>query len=510
MGFDTLDYIVMLGYLGVILGMGTYFMFRQKSTSEYFLGSQKMHWLPVAISMFAAVLSAISYVACPAEAYNHGMTMSLKSVFVILGIPPAIYLFVRFFRRLSITTAYEYLEDRFGVSVRLTTAGLFLLLRSFHIGVVLFASAVVLQPATGWPIWLSIVLVGSVATTYTAMGGISSVVWIDVLQFFVLVGGVLIVIASVMFSNSVGPLEIWSFAKEQGHTFNALGERGFYSFDPFVRLSLWSMVISSIFTKLSLAGSDQVIIQRYLTTRSEKDATRSLVWGTVLGAPVMFLLYYAGLALFWFYQTHPDRALPNMTGDYVLPHYISTELAPGVGGMIIAAILAAVMSTVDSGLNSLATCTTVDFYKRIFRVDADDKESLYFAKIMTVVWGLFAMGSAALLIMLFGAERKQNPLIYVSEVTLGFFSGILLGVFLLAVITRRANSLGVLLGMVAGLVAALAVTAPYYFRELPPDAPRLSFFWINIIGCIATCVVGYAASFLGAPPSRQRDVAESV
>lgn len=496
MGFDILDYVVMLGYLAVILGMGTYFMLRQKSTSEYFLGSQSLHWLPVAISMFAAVLSAISYVACPAEAYNHGMTMSLKSVFVILGVPPSIYLFVRFFRRMSITTAYEYLEERFSVSVRLTTAGLFLMLRSFHLGVVLFASAVVLQPATGWPIWLSIVLVGAVATTYTAMGGISSVVWIDVLQFFVLVGGVLIVIGSVMFSDWVGPLEIWDFAKERGHGFNELGDKAFYSFDPFVRLSLWSMVISSIFTKLSLAGSDQVIIQRYLTTRNEKDATRSLVWGTVLGAPVMFLLYFAGLALFWFYQVHPDRALPNMTGDYVLPHYISTELAPGVGGMIIAAILAAVMSTVDSGLNSLATCTTVDFYKRIFRTEATDRQSLVFAKIMTVAWGLIAMGSAALLIMLFGSERTQNPLIYVSEVTLGFFSGILLGVFLLGVVTRRANSLGVLLGMVAGLVAALGVTAPYYFRELPPDAPRLSFFWINIIGCLATCVVGYAASFL--------------
>jgi Na+/proline symporter len=154
------------------------------------------------------------------------------------------------------------------------------------------------------------------------------------------------------------------------------------------------------------------------------------------------------------------------------------------------------MSTVDSGLNSLATGTTVDFYKRIFKKEADDRQSLRFAKISTIAWGLLSMGSAALLIMLFGAERQQNPLIYISEVTLGFFSGILLGVFLLGVVTRRANSFGVMLGMVAGLIAALSVTAPYYFCELPPDAPRLSFFWINIIGCIATCVVGYFGSLL--------------
>lgn len=506
MGFGTLDYIVMAGYLLGILLMGVYFMLRQESTSEYFLGSRKMHWFPVAISMFASVLSAISYIACPAEAYNHGMTMSLKSVFVILGIPPAIYLFVRFFRRLSLTTAYEYLEDRFGPSVRLTAAALFLMLRSFYLGVVLFASAVVLQPATGWPVWFSVLLVGVISTAYTTMGGISSVIWTDVLQFFILVGGVLVVIGTVMITNSVGPGEIWSYARDQGHTYNALADSGFYSFDPFVRLSLWGMVISSIFTKLSLAGSDQVVIQRYLSTRNEKDATRSLLWGTVLGAPVMFLLYFAGLALFWFYSIHPDRALPDMPGDHVLAHYISTELAPGVGGIIMAAIIAAVMSTVDSGLNSLATCTTVDFYKRIFRPEADDQQSLRFAKIMTIAWGLVAMGSAALLVMLFGVERRQNSLISISEVTLGFFSGILLGVFLLGVLTRRANSFGVMLGMAAGLIAALGVTAPYYFRELPPDTPRLSFFWINIIGCLATCGVGYAASFLKRTPQGGRAI----
>ena len=490
----------MAGYLLGILLMGAYFMFRQESTSEYFLGSQKLHWLPVAISMFASVLSAISYIACPAEGYNYGMTMWLKSVFVLLGIPPAIYLFVRFFRRLSITTAYEYLESRFSPAVRLTAAGLFLMLRSFYLGVVLFASAVVLEPATGWPVWVSVLVVGAVATAYTAMGGISSVVWIDVIQFVVLVGGVLVVIGSVMVADSVGPAEIWNFAREHGRTFNAVGTQEFYQFDPFVRLSLWSMVISSIFTKLSLAGADQVVIQRYLTTRNEKDATRSLLWGTAIGVPVMFLLYFVGLALFWFYHSVPDRQLVGMTGDRVLSHYISTELAPGVGGIIMAAIMAAVMSTVDAGLNSLATCSTVDFYKRVFRTEADDRQSLRFAKIMTVVWGIVAMASAALLMMLFGIEREKNPLIAISEVTLGFFSGILLGVFLLGILTRRANALGVMVGMVAGFAAALAVTAPYYFCELPEGSPKLSFFWINIVGCLTTCFAGYAASFLKRAP----------
>jgi SSS family transporter len=490
----------MTGYLLGILLMGAYFMLRQESTDEYFLGSHNLHWFPVAISMFASLLSAISYIACPAEAYNHGMTMSLKSIFVVLGIPPAIYLFVRFFRRLSITTAYEYLETRFSPAVRLTTAGLFLMLRSFYLGVVLFASAVVLEPATGWPAWVSVLLVGVISTAYTTMGGISSVIWTDVLQFGVLTGGALVVIGTVMIGNSVGPVEIWNFAEANGHAFNAVTTREFYLFDPFVRLSLWSMVVSAIFTKLAAAGADQVVIQRYLSTRNEKDATRSLVWGTIFGIPVMFLLYFVGLTLFWFYSMHPESALKNMTGDDVLAHYISTELAPGIGGLIMAAILAAVMSTVDSGLNSLATCSTVDFYKRVFRPKANDRQSLLFAKTMTVVWGLVAMGSAALLMLLFGTDNRKNPLISISEVTLGFFGGILLGVFLLGILTRRANTLGVMVGMVVGFFVALGATAPYYFCELPKGSPKLSFFWINIIGCLATFGVGYVVSFLSKPP----------
>ena len=218
----------------------------------------------------------------------------------------------------------------------------------------------------------------------------------------------------------------------------------------------------------------------------------------------MFLFYFSGLGLLWFYQAHPERALPNMAGDYALPHFIATELPPGVGGIVIAAILAAAMSTVDAGLNCLATCSITDFYGRVICPEATEERKLKLAKIMTVVWGVLAMLSAALMIWLYGAHRGRNPLIVISEVTLGFFGGIILGIFLLGVLTKRANAGGALLGAAVGLAAAIAVTAPYYFRELPPEAPRLSFLWINIIGCLATVVSGYLASFFWARPSQQQ------
>jgi len=283
-----------------------------------------------------------------------------------------------------------------------------------------------------------------------------------------------------------------------------VADANFYSFDPFVRYSLWAIVISAVFTKLSLAGADQISIQRYLSTRNEKDASRSLVWGTVLGVPVMFLLYFSGLGLLWFYETHPDRALPNMTGDYALPHFVANELPPGIGGIVMAAILAAVMSTVDSGLNSLATCSITDFYARVIRPKATERHKLVLARILTVAWGAIAIACAGLIIWLFRARRGQNPLVVISEVTLGLFGGIILGVFLLGVLTKRAHARGVLIGAVIGLAAALGITAPYYFRELPPDAPRLSFLWINIIGCLVTVLLGYLTSLVSVATGRRR------
>ncbi len=504
MGFGYLDYAAMVAYIGGIVAMGFFFMRRQETTEDYFLGGRRFHWLPVAISMFASLFSAISYIAVPAEAYNHGLMLFLFSVSVILGVPLAIIIFVRFFRRLSLTTAYEYLERRFDLRVRLMASFLFMLLRSFYLGVVLFASAVALQPATGWPVWFSIVLVGVVATIYTTMGGMKSVIWTDVVQFVVLFGGIVLILGILIADNSDGFGGIWSYAKDRQHTFNQLSDAKFYSFDPYQRISLWILIISAVFTKLGYAGVDQVTIQRYLSTRSENDASRSLIWGTLLGVPMMFLLYLTGLGLFYFYGTHPDKALPGMTGDHALAHFISTELPPGVGGIVMAAILAAVMSTVDSGLNCLSACSVTDFYSRVFRPDASEKRKLRVAQIMTIAWGAMSILCAGIIMWLFGTETGRNPLVVITNVTIGFFTGILLGVFLLGVLSKRANTPGVLVGAVAGLAAALAVTAPYYFRELPPDAPRLSFLWINIIGCLVTIVVGYVVSLLAPPPAPER------
>lgn len=505
-GFGPLDYTAVLIYLAAIAAMGFCFVRRQRSTADYFVGGREFHWLPVAVSMFASLFSAISYIAAPAEAYNNGMMYFLFFILVLPAIPIAVVVFVRFLRGLLLTTAYEYLERRFDVRVRLATSWLFLLLRSFYLGVVLFASGLVLEPATGWPVWMSVILVGGIATACTTAGGIRAVIWIEVVQFVVLLGGILIVLGILIASHPEGLGGIWSYAKARNHTFGQLWDRSFYVLNPFERVSLWVLLLSAVFQKLSTVGADQIAIQRYLSTRSERDASQSMIWGTLLGIPVVFLLFLTGLGLFYYYGVHPERAMPGMTGDQALMHFVANELPPGVGGVILAGILAAVINTACSVLNSLSTCTIVDFYGRILDPDASDFRKLWLAKAMTAVWGVVSILCAGAIMWLFGTETGRNPLIEVSNVTIYLFSGIILAIFLLGILCRRANTVGVLAGVAAGLAAALAVTIPYYFRELPEGTPKLSFLWINIVGCVSTLVVGYTASWLApAPDARQLD-----
>lgn len=502
MGFESLDYVVILLYLLAIVGISVFFMKGQKDTADYFLGGRRFHWFPIAISMYATVFSAISFISSPGRAYNKGMTMYLYSIFAVLGALLGVKIFVPFFRRLSLTTAYEYLEYRFNLGIRLLASFLFLMLRVFYLGVVLYATAVALEPFTGWSYSFSIVIVGVIATLYTALGGMKTVVWTDVVQFAILLGGILLVVFMLGRAHPDGFTGIWQYARSEGHTFNEVAEARFYRFDPFVT-TFWGIFIFSVFTKLGYASADQSSIQRYLSTRNEKDASRSFFVGALLSIPVQFLLYFAGLGLLYFYATYPQKALPDMAGDHALARFISTELPAGVKGLLMAAILAAVMSTVDSVLNSLSACTVTDFVRRVFRPHATEQYYLRYARIATVAWGIVAIASAICIVALYG-DLKKNPLMTVSNATVGFFIGILLAVFLLGILTKRANPTGVFAGTGAGLVAVLVVTSLFYFRDLPEGSPQLSFTWITIVGCFVTLVVGYGVSLLTPPPAIEK------
>lgn len=487
-GFSYIDYIVLVVYFAAMLIVGALIGKRQLSTSDYLLAGRKMAWWPVAISLFASLFSAVSFIAMPGEAYDHGMTLFLWYIIALIPMPIMIFLFLRLFFRLQIWTAYEYLERRFTLPVRIVGSVMFMLLRGTYMGLVLYATALALQPATGWNISVCILIVGISATAYTTLGGMAAVIWTDVIQFVVLLSGIAIILFSVSMSVDGGVFGIWEQATAMGHGFNVGSDSGFWNFDFYQRIGGW-VWLAALLPMCVAPAIDQTNLQRCLSCKSFKTAGWAVFGSTVGSLPVTFLFFFTGLALLVFFRSSATGAGPA-SGDVAFTYYIMHELPVGVRGLIMAAILAAVMSTMDSVINSLSAVSVKDLYARVIRPGKTDQHYLKVAKGFTIFWGVAAVGFG-----LFIAEvvtGRNFPLLEVSNVALGFFGGAMLGVFALGLLCSRANTIGVIIGALLGTAVAGVILWVYYLA--PPPAERISFLWIPKAALLCVFIFGYIAS----------------
>lgn len=499
-GLSVVDYVVIAIYMLAMIAMGYVIGQKQKNTEDYFLAGRKMTWWPIALSLFASLFSAISYVAMPGEAFNYGMNMALSAPLALLPIPIMVLVFLRLFYNLKLWTAYQYLEMRFDVNVRLLGGASFLLLRGFYLGVVLYATALVLQPAMGWSVTTSILVVGLSSTIYTAMGGMAAVIWTDVVQTIILIGGVFLVIGMVAMEVTGGVAGIWSQAAALGHGFDLSAESGIWSWNLNQRIVVWVWLISLVPMCISPA-TDQVNLQRCLSSRSLKTAGGAVFASGLLSVVNTFLFYFAGLAvLVYFRNLRPDALPPGMKGDLAFTHFISHHLPIGVRGLLMAAILAAVMSTVTAVINSLAAVTIKDFYERIIRPGRDDAHYMRASYWMTWVWGLGSIGLSLMIVYLYAS--RDIPLLEVSTVTLGFFGNLVLGVFMLGLLTYRGTSFGAFAGVFLGGGFSAWLTWVHYLQPAPEE--RLSFLWLGLIGLGSVFVSGYVFSWLESRPDMTR------
>ncbi len=484
-GLSLLDYLVVAADLVAVIVLGYIASKKQKTTSDYFLAGRNMHWLPVAISIFATLFSAMSFIGAPAEAYKHDMQMGLSCFAMIFVAPLIVTLFVRFYHRLGVFTAYEYLEKRFHLSIRLLSSLLFMLLRLGWISAVLYTTAIVLETATNLSMDWAIIIAGIVATAYVTMGGIRAVIWTDVMHFLIFWTGVLLMVGIVLYR--VGGWNVfWETALE--HNKLTLFD---FSFDPTKRLTFWGLAFGFFFLKLGGSGVDQVVIQRYLTTASVRQAAKSIYFFAFIVSPAMLVFYFLGVLLFVFYQAHPEWAAGMDSTDHVVPFFIMTQLPTGFRGLLIAAIFAAAISSVDSGLNSVATAATSDFYKRVFFPNHTDQQCFRFARLVTIFFGVLVTAGGMLI------SRLQIGTIAELFFKLSQpFVGILLGIFLLGMLTRRGNTTGALLGAAAGTSIFAAI-------RFVPGNPwgDISFMWNAPICFLASFVPGYLLSFVSARPS---------
>jgi len=478
----TIDLIVIVGYLLTIATIGMSFYRKNTTSRDYFLGGRAMWWLPVGISIIAADLSAITVMGLPAWGYQHNLELWWVNLGVPLAAPIVILLFVPFYASLNLYTAYEYLEKRFDLKVRLLDSVLFQLLSGVHIDIVIYAPSLVISLVTGFPVWQCILLMGLFTTFYTTMGGMKAVIWTDVMQFCTVVVGMFLIFYFALKSIDGGLIAAYRTALDAGRLklFNL-------STDPSQLTSFWVCVLGGWVLCLAPLVTDQAVLQRLLTTKSVADCRQSILVQVVLVLPTTLLLYLTGTALFVYYHFHPSRLQGLTWNDAVMPFFALQELPTGVSGLIIAAVFAASMAVMSAGINSITTATTVDFYQRLFRPNEASQHYAKIGRIGTMSWGLFLTGLA-----LFADQLGDLALGYnrVSSV----ISGPMLAIFLLGVLSERVASSGVLIGAATGIITVAGVSLHSTW----------SFFLLGPIGVVSTLAAGYVSSLFMPPPSEEQ------
>ena len=502
--FSLIDYLIVLLYLGVSLWIGFRAKRKQNDAKDFFFGNGKFPFWAVSISIFAMFFSAISFIAMPGEAYNFGMTMYLGLPISVLAMPLGLYVFLRFMYELKVQTCNEYLEMRFSPVIRTISSIAFLLLKIVYLGVVCYASALIIRSLAGWSPLLSIIVVGAVALCFAYSGGMTSVVWADVVQFFVMIGGLLITLGIIICAVPDGISGIWKIAVEHGKTFNVSAESGFWGFDPKTRILIWFWILNIPIAAFAYA-TDQVQLQKALAAGNFKTITKS-VWGyTFGGLPFFFLFYFTGIAIFAYFKTVGINTVSQgMRGDEAFNYFVTHILPIGVRGLLFAGILAAVISTISSILNSLSTVFIHDIFQKLI---VQDKSQVYYLKAArwsTLMFGILTIVFGMLIVLLF--DGGDFPLIEVSNVCIGLFSSFTGGFFVLGMLSRRCGTAGVLTGMVIAVLFGSYITIFHYLCK--PSDQRISFMLIGLATTISAVAGGWIAGliFPKAPDSAQKYV----
>ncbi len=471
--FGSWNWLFLVIYLIGMVLLGFYFSKRENTTNDYFLAGQRIPWWAAGLSIYGTQLSAITFMAIPAVVYATDWTLAIGSLMIIILVPLIIKYYLPFFRRLNVTTAYEYLEERFDVKVRTLASVAFMLMQLVRMGIILYLPAIAISSVTGLDVYLCIALMGLISTAYTVMGGIEAVIWTDVVQVIVLMGGAIGCIVVAIWNVDGGLVEVVRHGMEMDKF------RMFHwGWDP-TRLVVWVAIVSFFFLNLIPYSSDQTVVQRYLTVKSEKEAAKSLWMNAYLIIPGILIFFGLGTVLFIYYFDNPAIINANKP-DELLPYYIVKSLPMGLAGIVIAAIFAASMSSLDSSMNSIATAYTTDIHVR-FTKERSDYQNLKLAKWMTVLIGLIGTGSA-----MFIAAANVEYIFDYFQALLGLFGGGLAGIFILAIFIPRANSIGA----IAGLFGSAFVT---WLISSQTDVTGYLYAAVGVMSCV---VIGYLVSVI--------------
>ena len=469
--FGWLNWLVLIVYLLAMLWLGFYFMHREKNSDDFFTGGGRIPWWAAGMSIFATMLSAITYMSIPAKAYATDWKYYPMQIFILIVAFPVITYFLPFFRRLKISTAYAYLEQRFCYGVRAMASALFIIFMVARMALVLFLPSLAMSAVTGIDIFLCIILMSAITIAYCTMGGMEAVVWGDVVQGFILIGGALLAAVFLVTQTEGGASGFWDIgmANDKFVLFD-------FSFD-FRSATFWVIVLGGLANNLISYTSDQTVIQRYMTTSSEKAASKSIITNGFLSIFVSIIFYTIGTGLYTFFKTHPAAIDVTMQKtDAIFPFFMMSQLPAGLAGLLIAALFAATMSTISSNINSISTAFTMDMYKK-WRPQIGDRKTLSVARWTGIVAGLIG----TLIAIVMAVADIQSLLDYFNTI-LGLLTGAIGGLFIMGIFFKRINAATALIGFIAG---TLAVFYMNYFT----DANFLLFGFISMFVSVAVALV---------------------
>ena len=463
------DYLVIALYLLAITAFGSWFAKFQKTTRDYFLADRTSPWWAICFTIVATETSTLSFIGVPAQAYAGSMGFLQLAVGYIIGRLIVSLIFIPAYFRGELVTSYELLQRRFGAPVKTAASAIFLITRSLADGIRLFATAIVIAVVTGVPVSWTVVILGAAMIVYTVRGGASAVIWTDVVQMFVYIGGAGLVFWALLERIPGGWAEVVSVGTEAGK-FAVLN----FSTDPKVIYTFWAGLVGGVALTLATHGTDQFLVQRLLSARSAREASAGLVLSGFIVFAQFTLFLIIGVMLYTYYQHVPPPTLGRT--DEILPTFVVNSLSGGVAGFIVAAIVAAALSP---SLNSMAAVTVSDFYVKFVRPAATESEMMRLARQSTIGWGIVQVGVAL------AAQWMERSVLDAGLAVLSLASGPVLGAFLVGVFSRRVGSTAMLTGMIVG--AAVMVVLWW--------TGAVAFTWYAFIGATVTSVVALALPF---------------
>ncbi|XP_070591072.1 sodium-dependent multivitamin transporter [Erythrolamprus reginae] len=464
MKFTVADYTIFVLLLVFSAGIGLYYALsggKQRTVQEFLLANRSMTFLPLAFSLLATFQSAVAILGVPSEIYRFGTEYWFLGCSYFLGLLIPAHVFIPIFYRLRLTSTYEYLELRFNKVVRICGTATFIFQMVIYMGVVLYAPALALNAVTNFDIWASVLTIGIVCTLYTALGGLKAVIWTDVFQTFVMFAGQVAVI--VMGTIKVGGIgRVWKLAEEKGKISGID-----LNPDPFERHTFWTLAFGGVFMMLALYGVNQAQVQRYLSSRSERQAVLSCYAVFPCQQIVLCLSCITGLVMFAYYQDHQlSQEQLNASPDQMVLYFVMDVLqeVPGLPGLFVACLFSGSLSTISSAFNSLATVTMEDLI-RPYVPNIPERRATLYSKLLALGYGILCLGMAYI-------SSMMGPVLQAAISIFGMVGGPLLGLFCLGMFFPCANSLGAVVGLIAGLAMAFWVgigSMVINFQSTSPD-----------------------------------------